>query len=163
MPWGLTRFQHSGQSHFVTFCSYHRRRLLITDESRRIFESALERVRLSFTLQVYGYVLMPKHVHLLLSEPQRDAHSSGNAPLKPKDGLNGPPVGFIGQVVGEAKQRTLADALKSLKQGVSRRLIGDAEHFWQKRYGRLRLVLRSISKVRDSQFRLRLSSLIFPE
>ena len=28
----------------------------------------------------------------------------------------------------------MADALKSLKQGVSRRLIGDAEHFWQKRY-----------------------------
>src|SRR5258708_7289159 len=26
------------------------------------------------------------------------------------------------------------DALKSLKQGVSQRLIGDAEHFWQKRY-----------------------------
>jgi len=44
---------------------------------------------------------MPEHVHLLLSEPQRD---------------------------------TLADALKSLKQGVSRRLIGDADHFWQKRY-----------------------------
>ena len=29
---------------------------------------------------------------------------------------------------------TLADALKSLKQGVARRLIGDADHFWQKRY-----------------------------
>jgi hypothetical protein len=29
---------------------------------------------------------------------------------------------------------TLADALKSLKQGVARRLIGDGEHFWQKRY-----------------------------
>jgi putative transposase len=41
--------------------------------------------------------------------------------------LNGPPL-------GELQQRTLADALKSLKQGVSRRLIGDAEHFWQKRY-----------------------------
>ena len=26
------------------------------------------------------------------------------------------------------------NALKSLKQGVARRLIGDAEHFWQKRY-----------------------------
>lgn len=49
----------------------------------------------------YGYVVMPEHVHLLLSEPQQDA---------------------------------LADALKSLKQGVSRRLIGNAEHFWQKRY-----------------------------
>jgi REP-associated tyrosine transposase len=101
MPWGLTRFQHSGQSHFVTFCCYHRRLLLTTHPSRRIFESALERVRHTFKLQVYGYVVMPEHVHLLLSEPRRD---------------------------------TLADALKSLKQGVSRRLLGDAEHFWQKRY-----------------------------
>jgi putative transposase len=114
MPWGLTRFQHSGQSHFVTFCCYHRRLLLTTDASRRIFESALERVRHTFKLQVYGYVVMPEHVHLLLSEPQRD---------------------------------TLADALKSLKQGVSRRLIAKTggplkpgfglsgeQHFWQKRY-----------------------------
>ena len=101
MPWGLTRFQRSGQSHFDTFGCYHRRLLLTTDASRRIFESALERVRQSFRLQVYGYVVMPEHVHLLLSEPQRD---------------------------------TLADALKSLKQGVARHLIGDAEHFWQKRY-----------------------------
>ena len=52
-------------------------------------------------MRVYGYVVMPEHVHLLLSEP---------------------------------RLQTLADALKSLKQGVSRRLIGDAEHFWQKRY-----------------------------
>jgi|SRR5256886_5544415 len=101
MPWGLTRFHQSGQSHFVTFCCYHRRRLLTTDESRRIFESALESVRRSFRLHVYGYVVMPEHVHLLLSEPPQD---------------------------------TLADALKSLKQGVSRRLIGDADYFWQKRY-----------------------------
>jgi len=101
MAWGLTRFHHSGQSHFVTFCCYHRRRLLATDASRQIFESALERVRRSFRLQVYEYVVMPEHVHLLLSEPQ---------------------------------QHTLADALKSLKQGVSRCLIGDADHFWQKRY-----------------------------
>jgi putative transposase len=113
MPWGLTRFHHSGQSHFVTFCCYHRRQLLITEASRRIFESALERVRRRFRLQVYGYVIMPEHVHLLLSEPQRE---------------------------------TLANALKSLKQGVSRRLINDhshqpnegvsgaPRHFWQKRY-----------------------------
>ena len=121
MPWGLIRFHQSGQSHFVTFCCYHRGQLLTTDESRRIFESGLERVRRSFRLRVYGYVVMPEHVHLLLSEPQRDTASDRNAPLKPKDGLNGPPV-------------SLADALKSLKQGVSRRLIGDADHFWQKRY-----------------------------
>jgi hypothetical protein len=92
MPRGLKRFHHTGQSHFVTFCCYHRRRLLATDESRRIFESALERVRRRFKLYVYGYVVMPEHVHLLLSEPQWDRSSDRIDPLKPKDGLNGPPV-----------------------------------------------------------------------
>ena len=117
MPWGLTRFHQSGQSHFVTFCCYHRRRLLDTDERCRIFESALERVRRSYRLYVYGYVVMPEHVHLLLSEP--------NCPTQAKIGLEWatPPQHY-----------TLADALKSLKQGVSRRLLGNAEHFWQKRY-----------------------------
>jgi putative transposase len=37
-------------------------------------------------------------------------------------------------LIGESPHGTLADAVKSLKQGVSRRLIGEAEHFWQKRY-----------------------------
>ena len=101
MPWGLKRYQQTGQSHFVTFCCYHRRPLFTTDASRQVFENALERVRRNFHLRVYAYVVMPEHVHLLLSEPERD---------------------------------TLADALKSLKQGVARRLIGDADHFWQKRY-----------------------------
>ena len=117
MPWGLTRFHQSGQSHFVTFCCYHRRRLLDTDESCRIFESALERVRRSYRLYVYGYVVMPEHVHLLLSEP--------NCLTQAKVGL---------EWATRPQQYTLADALKSLKQGVSRRLLGNAEHFWQKRY-----------------------------
>jgi putative transposase len=94
----------------------------------------LERVRRSFKLHVYGYVVMPEHVHLLLSEPRGDTDCRGSAPLKPKDGLNGPPIGLIGPHARETKQKTLADALKSLKQGVSRRLIGDTQHFWQKRY-----------------------------
>lgn len=119
MPWGLQRFQHTRQSHFVTFSCYHHRRLFTEEASRNIFEFALERVRRSFKLRVYGYVVMPDHVHVLLSEPDRD---------------------------------TLADALKSLKQGVARRLLGNLQintkggplkpsfglsgyrHFWQKCY-----------------------------
>jgi len=37
-------------------------------------------------------------------------------------------------LLSEPGRKTLAVAIKSLKQGVSRRLIGDAEHFWQHRY-----------------------------
>jgi putative transposase len=37
-------------------------------------------------------------------------------------------------LIGEPQRQTLAHALKSLKQGVARRLIGDSAHFWQKRY-----------------------------
>jgi putative transposase len=55
MPWGLQRFHHSGQSHFITFCCYHRRTYLTTDAARSTFVSALERVRRSFGLCVYGY------------------------------------------------------------------------------------------------------------
>jgi putative transposase len=37
-------------------------------------------------------------------------------------------------LLSEPENAMLADALKSLKQGVARRMIGDEEHFWQKRY-----------------------------
>jgi putative transposase len=37
-------------------------------------------------------------------------------------------------LISEPPQSTLAEAIKSLKQGVSRRLIDGADHFWQKRY-----------------------------
>ncbi len=36
--------------------------------------------------------------------------------------------------MGEPSRDTLAAAIKSLKQSVLRQLIGDREHFWQKRY-----------------------------
>jgi len=42
-----------------------------TPESCSIFEAALERVRQQHELCVYGYVVMPEHVHLLVSEPER--------------------------------------------------------------------------------------------
>ena len=41
-----------------------------TLESRSTFEAALERVRCQYDLGVYGYVVMPEHVHLLVSEPE---------------------------------------------------------------------------------------------
>jgi len=71
MPWGLKHFQHSGQLHSFTFGCYRRRANFSAAASRACFESALERVRQSYGLCVYGYVVMPEHVHLLLDEPER--------------------------------------------------------------------------------------------
>jgi len=72
MPHGLKRFQQSAQSHFVTFTCYRRRPNFDSPEVYDLFVEVLERTRRRFALCVYGYVVMPEHVHLLVSEPERD-------------------------------------------------------------------------------------------
>jgi putative transposase len=69
VPSNLLRFQHSGQTYFLTFGCYHRRQLLSEPAARQAFEEALERVRTRFGLFIYGYVVMPDHIHLLICEP----------------------------------------------------------------------------------------------
>jgi|SRR5579863_3777388 len=71
MPWGLKHFQQSGQLHFLTSSCYRRRANFAAESSRVCFELTLERVRQSYGLCVYGYVVMPEHVHLLADESQR--------------------------------------------------------------------------------------------
>jgi putative transposase len=67
---GLKRYQQSKQTHFVTFSCYHRMPRLLDDRVRCIFVESLERTRRNYALRVYGYVVMPEHVHLLVSEPE---------------------------------------------------------------------------------------------
>jgi REP element-mobilizing transposase RayT len=69
MPWGLKRFQEARCLHFITFSCYQRAPLLASPEARRVFEQTLERVRRWYGTYVAGYVVMPEHVHLLISEP----------------------------------------------------------------------------------------------
>jgi putative transposase len=65
------RYQHQRCLHFITFSCYRRMQLLRTAEAREIFERELERVRRWYGLFVTGYVVMPEHVHLLITEPER--------------------------------------------------------------------------------------------
>ena len=71
MPWGLKRYQQARCLHFITFSCYRRQPLLGTPAARDRFEAELERVRSSYGLYVTGYVVMPEHVHFLVSEPER--------------------------------------------------------------------------------------------
>ena len=70
MPWGLKRFQQSRDVHFLTFSCYRRQPKFESPSACDTFLSALERVRQSHSLCVYGYVVMPEHVHLLVNEPE---------------------------------------------------------------------------------------------
>ena len=71
MPLGLQRFQQSKESHFVTFTCYRRLRHLNDTAIRDLVVAMLEQMRRRFRLRVYGFVVMPEHVHLLVSEPER--------------------------------------------------------------------------------------------
>jgi putative transposase len=81
MPWGLQRFQETGQLHFLTFSCYMRPNF--TNAPARItFEASLEQVRRRCGLCVYGYVVMPEHVHMLVNEPEQNLLSSVMQSLK---------------------------------------------------------------------------------
>jgi putative transposase len=73
VPRGLKRYQQAGELHFIPFSCYRRRALLGSPQARRIFQQTLERVRRWYDLGVLGYVVMPEHVHLLVSEPEQSS------------------------------------------------------------------------------------------
>ena len=70
MTSGLKRYQEAHHYHFITFSCSEREPLLHSPERRDLFLEILERVRRRYRMLVYGYVVMPEHVHLLVGEPE---------------------------------------------------------------------------------------------
>ena len=56
--------------HFITCSCYRRRALLGTARRRDAFLRVLNEVRERYQFWVVGYVVMPEHIHLLISEPK---------------------------------------------------------------------------------------------
>jgi putative transposase len=82
MPRGLVRYQQTGNFHFLTFSCFHRFPYLGTAAAREGFESALERMRRRYNFVVAGYVVMPEHVHVLVSEPRKGSLARAVQALK---------------------------------------------------------------------------------
>ena len=82
MPHGLKRYHASKQSHFITFTCYRRLQQLLKSEVRDLVVAALELARVHFEFRVYGFVVMPEHVHLLFSEPDRGTVANAIQSLK---------------------------------------------------------------------------------
>src|SRR5208282_1787469 len=68
MPKGLKRYYGRGDLHFLTFSCYRRLPLLGTVRARNVFVDALGKIRERYRFLLVGYVVMPEHVHLLISE-----------------------------------------------------------------------------------------------
>ena len=111
MPRDLRRYYGAQDFHFITASCYRRLPLLTRHRARDFFLSVLERVRRRYEFVVVGYVVMPEHVHLLISEPRRGTAST------------------VMQVLKQAVARPL------LRQRRDQPGFWDPlEHFWQKRF-----------------------------
>ena len=82
MPSRLKRFQQAGDSHFLTFSCHARLPYLATPAARNLFLTSLEDTRRRYVFYLFGYVVMPEHVHLLISEPKHGTLASALQALK---------------------------------------------------------------------------------
>ena len=69
MTQDLERRYGLGHHHFVTFSCYRRQPFFAEAETRNLFETSLEAVRRKYRFTIDSYIVMPEHVHLLVSEP----------------------------------------------------------------------------------------------
>ena len=69
MPSGLHRSYGAHHLHFITCSCYRRLPFLRTARSRDCFLSILEQTRARYRFVVVGYVVMPEHIRLLITEP----------------------------------------------------------------------------------------------
>jgi putative transposase len=118
MPRGLHRTYGAHHLHFITCSCYRRLPLLATARSRDRFLSILEETRARYRFVVVGYVVMPEHIHLLLTEPE---------------------VGTPSTVMQVLKQRAARALLPRKKQSDARQrcLFGEPSlrtPFWQARF-----------------------------
>src|SRR5580692_9668381 len=107
MPRGLHRTYGANHLHFITTSCYQRLPGLGTASSRDHLLSILEQTRKRYRFVVVGYVVMPEHIHLLITEPE---------------------VGTPSTVMQVLKQRT-ARLLLPMKRAKALRT-----PFWQERF-----------------------------
>ena len=110
----LRHFDDLGTARFVTFSCHDRLPRLNQSDAKEIISEELNRARAKYGFLIFGYVLMPEHVHLVLF----------------------PPAGMkLGLVIGEIKShsaRSYFARLPTASDGVSERAEG-RRVFWQKR------------------------------
>ncbi len=120
MPKGLKRYYGQGQLHFITFSCYRRLPLLGRVAARNLFVKELGRVRQEYGFLLLGYVVMPNHVHVLMSEPKKGTPSTVLQMLK--------------QRVSRGMRKKKRPTPKSQLPLRFPKFIADLPQFWQPRF-----------------------------
>ncbi len=118
VPKGLKRYYGAGYWHFITSSCYQRRPVLGSARRRDLFLKILEQVRQRYGFVVAGYVVMPEHFHLLISEPAKGNPSVVMQVLKQR---------FAGELLREERRRHPATQVR-LWDGLK------AGEVWQRRF-----------------------------
>ena len=119
MPKKLKRIIGRGDLHFITFCCYQRRALLGSVRARNLAVEILGQVRAKYGFSLVGCVIMPEHVHLLISES-----------------VLIPPAKVI-QAFKQRVSRRMRDKKRPDRRQLSLRFPeerSDLRRFWQRRY-----------------------------
>jgi putative transposase len=85
-----------GQPRELIFSCYHRYPFLSRDRSRQWFIQALSEVRANWPVDLWAWVIMPEHVHLLVSPRERGVK--------------------LGRFEGAVKEKTARPAIKWLEE-----------------------------------------------
>jgi putative transposase len=116
----LRRYYGHGHLHFITFSCYRRQPLLGSRRARDRFVKTLGEVRVRQGIRLAGYVVMPNHVHLLVSEPKKGDLSK------------------VIQVLKQRASRAVRGKRRRVPKGQLRLDFGESEleakHLWQRRF-----------------------------
>jgi putative transposase len=121
MPKGLSRRYGHGQSHlhFITCSCYRRLPSFVSVRANNFFVKILGQVRDRYGFSLVGYVVMPEHIHLLISEPA----------------MGTPPTAI--QVLKQRVSRRLWRKRRSPTNQLKLRFEGEEDslpRFWQRRF-----------------------------
>jgi putative transposase len=129
------RFNLPKQARELTFSCYRKYPFLQSDRTREWFREALEDARKKFAFQIWAYVLMPDHVHLLVYPNELGGESTHSAPrpesAKGVEITNNPPT-RDNEANAQLAER-FSQFLQAVKEPVARRAVKylrENSHHW---------------------------------
>jgi putative transposase len=125
MPWGLKRYFETGALHFITWSCCDRMPLLGTADRRDLLLTVLEQMRNRYRFVIVGFVIMPEHVHVLISEPLIGNVSSAICAIK---------IGFTKRALSQKPHLWQNQPEVGHPSNLGNTPLDDGQHFWMKRF-----------------------------